>query len=83
MNDSFNAATFCMRDNCHALVHLVHLESHYLNVKVWHSKFFVVTRRDWEYPTGDDVFKDFLVKVIWDLIPLEKSLWAHMGPLTR
>lgn len=68
-NDSFKVATFCRKDNGQALVNL---ESHYLNDKAWHSRFFVV----FEY-----VFKDFSIKAIWDLIPTEKSLRVNMDPL--
>lgn len=36
-----------------------------------------------EYPVGEDIFKNFSVRVIWGLIPIKKSLQANIKPLSQ
>lgn len=62
--------------------YLVDLEKRYLNTKAWNSKFFYVRRDDWEFPTSEDMYKDFPIRAIWGVAPDEKSLWANMPLLS-
>ncbi|XP_042954539.1 heat shock 70 kDa protein 4-like [Carya illinoinensis] len=55
----------------------------YSNAKAWTTKFFFVTSQGWEFPAQEDIFRVFLVRVIWHLLHDDKSLWATMEPLSR
>ena len=43
---------------------LVDLELRYSNSKAWTVKFFFVNGEDWEYPAGENMYKDFPVMAI-------------------